>query len=402
MDSRETIAGAHALVGFDGFVDSITRLVDVRSSMEPSAYRAITSIRALAERIGAAAGLSTNIERVTVEDRFGGNGPLMAGALARLGAPVAFVGAIGEVGGASSSAGGGAIHPQFAEFASRCAEVVAVGPPSHTVCLEFDDGKVMLNETGAVQAVTWARVVEVVGRARLEAMVARARLLGIVNWSLMGGVPGIWEGLAREVLPRVGGIAGADGARRLFVDLSDPAKRTDADVGAMLGHLRMLEGAGLRVMLGLNMAEASRIARVAGVRDGGDAVSLDGVAVAALARDIRARTGLSEVVVHPRHGAAACAREGGGVGGGEGGGAESAAVTTWVDGPLVASPRLSTGAGDHFNAGYALARTIGLGLAEALAVGVSTSGAYVRDAESPTVARVCEVLGGLGTREGGV
>lgn len=385
MDSRETIAGAHALVGFDGFIDSITRLVDVRSSMEPSAYRAIVSIRALAERIGAAAGLSTNIERVTVEDRFGGNGPLMAGALARLGAPVAFVGAVG----AGSSAGAsGAIHPQFAEFAARCQEVVAVGPPSHTVCLEFDDGKVMLNETSAVQGVTWARVVEVVGRARLEAMVARSRLLGIVNWSLMGGVTGIWEGLAREVLPRVG----AEGARRLFVDLSDPAKRTDADVGAMLGHLRMLEGAGLRVMLGLNMAEASRIARVAGARDAGDQVSLEGKEVARLARDIRARTGLSEVVVHPRHGAAACARDEDGV--------EGAAVTTWVDGPLVASPRLSTGAGDHFNAGYALARTIGLGLADALAVGVSTSGAYVRDAESPTLARVCEVLGRLGSREG--
>ena len=46
------------------------------------------------------------------------------------------------------------------------------------------------------------------------------------------------------------------------VDLSDPAKRTDADISAAMKMLGELDGAGLRVMLGLNLSEAQRIAAV--------------------------------------------------------------------------------------------------------------------------------------------
>jgi sugar/nucleoside kinase (ribokinase family) len=62
---------------------------------------------------------------------------------------------------------------------------------------------------------------------------------------------------------------------------------------------------------------------------------------------------------------------------------------------MVAKPRLSTGAGDHFNAGFALAQAAGLPLEECLAVGTATSGAYVRDAESPTLPRLCDMLATL-------
>ncbi len=352
----------HALVGFDGFVDRIVRLVAVRRSMAPGDYEAIRTIPEFARRCADAAGRSTNIEQVLVEERFGGNGPLMAGALAGLGVATAFVGAI------ASDAGATAIHPVFESFARGC-EAAAVCPPSWTLCMEFDDGKIMLNDTRAVQGVSWEAIVRTVGRERLRELVGRASLVAIVNWSLLGGVEGIWRGLAREVLP------GLAGERRVFIDLSDPAKRTREHVLAMLGGLRELEAVrGVSVTLGLNLAEAQRVGREVGVAF--DDASRPGEGLAGRVAELREALGLSCVVVHPRDGAAAADGEG----------------RAWFEGPFVRAPRLSTGAGDHFNAGFALAQARGLELDQCLAVACATSGVYVREAASPTLARLLDFL----------
>ena len=69
-----------AVVGFDGFVDTIARAVGSRRSMEPGGYDAVPTIAAFGGRISAAAGKSMNMELVALEARGGGNGPLMAGA----------------------------------------------------------------------------------------------------------------------------------------------------------------------------------------------------------------------------------------------------------------------------------------------------------------------------------
>ena len=347
-----------AIVGFDGFVDHIKHMVASRTSMAPREYHRIRTIGEFAARCAAAAGKSTNIEQVPLESRFGGNGPLMAGALASLGMATTFIGAIGD----------GAVEPVFERFARRCEEVFPICASSHTDCLEFEDGKLMFNDTGAMQRVTWDLVTQRVGLARLREIFGRSALLGVGNWSLLGGVEAIWRGLARDVLP------GLAGGRRMFVDLSDPAKRTDADIGAMLELLGELERT-LALTLGLNLAEAQRIARVVGLRPLGDSPA--GAEIAHAAGELRARLGLDCVVIHPRHGAAAGTASGGGA---------------WFDGPLATHPRLSTGAGDHFNAGFALAQVLGLGLGECLACAVATSGAYVRDAVSPSLPRLCEFL----------
>jgi sugar/nucleoside kinase (ribokinase family) len=55
-----------------------------------------------------------------------------------------------------------------------------------------------------------------------------------------------------------------------------------------------------------------------------------------------------------------------------------------VPGPYVEKPLITTGAGDHFNAGFATGQLLGLSPEGALALGVCTSGHYVRTAESPT------------------
>lgn len=378
MDDRSRIAGRAAdrlatgpmptaLVGFDGFIDSIIDVVDVRRDMSPSGYQRIGSIAAFSKRCSAAAGKSANMEMVVRERRFGGNGPLMAGALGRAGCGVTYIGAVGQEQDET------ALDPIYAQFAMRCRRVMPVAPPARTDALEFDDGKLMLGYPANVQRVTWARLVELVGLEAITAEVGAAQIIGLVNWTMMGGVEGVWRGLIDEVLPRAAKVLG----RRVFVDLADPAKRSDADVARAMGLLREMDGLA-PVTLGLNRAEAERVLMVVG---GGSAGATRLEDEGSRAAALRERLGLSCVVVHRREGAGAAVRRAGG-----------SMETGWFRGPLVARPKILTGAGDHFNAGFALGLALDMPVPEALAVGCGVAGAYVRDGASPDGARLTSFL----------
>jgi len=352
--SAEQIADCRAFVGFDGFIDTIIRVVDHRHSMERTDFEPISSISQFAERCAASAGKSANIELHTVDRRFGGNGPLLAGAMASLGSAVTFIGSIGRVEAPDQ------IDPVYRPFADLCERVVSIGPAAATDALEFDDGKIMLGKPDNVQCVTWQSIKDRVGMESLCHSAESATTIAVVNWVLMQGVESIWRGLMEEVLPRLS----PNPNRRMFVDLSDPAKRSDRDIARAMGVLSDLNTQ-IPVTLGLNLAEAQRIAAVLGVGRPRENAQ-------ALARSIRERVDLECCAVHPRHGAAAA----------------TATASAWFDGPFTESPRISTGAGDHFNGGFVLARGLGLDLEQALAVGCATSGVYVREAASPDWSRL--------------
>jgi len=108
-----TVPGINAFIGLDGFVDEILHVVDIRESAEK--YQRLTTIARYAERLAAAAGKSTNVELVSQLTKLGGNGPIMANALAGFGARVTYLGNLGYPN----------LHPVFAEFA-RQAEVHSI------------------------------------------------------------------------------------------------------------------------------------------------------------------------------------------------------------------------------------------------------------------------------------
>jgi sugar/nucleoside kinase (ribokinase family) len=365
-----------SLVGFDGFVDAIIHVVDRRRDMSPQGFEPIQNISQFAARIGAAAGKSTNIELVVREERFGGNGPLLASALGRLGSPVTYIGAVGDPGDHRK------LHALYRPMLDRCRAVIPVAPPAHTDALEFEDGKIMLGQPANVQLVTWEKLLAVVGEEELIRLAAAAPLIGLVNWVMMAGVEGIWEGLITRILPEV--VRRDPGRkRRIFIDLADPAKRTDADIARAMGSLERMNRI-VPVTLGLNLAEAERIADVMGVQAfAGPEGGTIGAVVRTAAAVLRQRLNLACVVIHPREGAGAASME------------DGRDHSAWIDGPFTNRPKLSTGAGDHFNGGFALGQILGMPLDEALALGCATSGAYVRDAASPDRARVVGFLRGL-------
>ena len=91
---------------------------------------------------------------------------------------------------------------------------------------------------------------------------------------------------------------------------------------------------------------------------------------------IRSAVPVNTVVVHPTRHALAC----------------SGPEVDYVDGPFVAKPLITTGAGDHFNSGFVLGKLLGLPNNFSLLCGVASSGYYVRTGRSPAVSDLVALL----------
>jgi sugar/nucleoside kinase (ribokinase family) len=342
-----------AAVGVDGFVDEIVRVVDKRTSQ--SEYTQIERISDFAARIAAASGHSTNIELIVEQVKLGGNGPIMANAVAALGAEVTCVGPLGAP----------SIHPAFAELAKR-ATLISLGEPGHTDAVEFGDGKLMLGKHETLVDVNWDNLIGKLGADGAAKLLTDFDLVALNNWTMLPAMNDIWSH-ALDILAKA-----PKRERLFFFDLADPEKRDDASVREACGLLSRFEQYG-KTLLGLNEKEGFRIAGVLGYT--GEPKGRD--AVLAAAQHISAQLPISAVVVHPRAYAVAAA---------------SGKITANVDGPFTEHPKISTGAGDHFNAGFCIGKLAGLPDDQATTVGVGTSGYYVRNAASPTVTQLADFL----------
>ncbi len=344
IGSRAQLLKYQCLLGFDGFVDEIYQVVAQRQSA--TKYVPYSTIKAFGSAITAAAGKSANLELVQQSVRMGGNGPLMAFALSTLGAPVNYIGMVGK----------DAIHPVFHEFSKR-AKVISIGDPALTQAFEFNDGKLLFGQHSNVNEVTWDNIKKRVGENAFKKMWKESHFVGMVNWTMLPHMSAIWKRLLTD-FPQVKGAP----RKLMFFDLADPAKRLDADLLAALKIISEFQEIH-DVILGLNESEALHVARVLRLKK----TPANPKGTAALAAAIREKLGLHTVVIHPVKYAAGADNEG----------------ETFIEGPFTAKPKISTGAGDHFNAGFVIGRLLGLSLGHSLQLAVASSGFYVRHANSP-------------------
>lgn len=344
--SAATPAALRAFVGLDGFVDEIFHVVNTRDNAEK--WERLPTIAAFAERLAAAAGKSTNIELVPQLTKLGGNGPIMANALASFGLQVTYLGALGYP----------KIRQVFDGF-TKVADVHSVADAGHTNALEFDDGKLMLSSTVQLNDVTWSNIESRYGREQFAARFQGSDLVAFVNWTMVPYMSQIWETLLKDLLPPAGAPR-----RTLFFDLADPQKRTDDDIKHALDLITRFNER-FSVILGLNEKEAYEVSEAMGFPQRERSPEN----LARLALELNKRIAVDTIVVHPVAYALA---------------ASNGEVTT-VKGPFIPKPKITTGAGDHFNSGFCLGKLLGLSNTEAVLTGVSTSGFYVKHAKSPTV-----------------
>ncbi len=342
-----------AFVGLDGFVDDIIHVVDKRETAEK--YQRMPTIGKLADRLAGAAGKSTNLEVVSQLTKLGGNGPIMANALASFGLKVTYLGILGYPN----------LHPVFKEFAKR-AQVHSIAEPGYTDALEFEDGKVMVGKHQSLKEMTWANIGSRFGKEKFADCFNRADFVGFVNWTMLPYMSDIWDAVLKEV-------CGANNQPRriLFIDLADPEKRTPQDIRRALDLIAAFDKY-FDVIFGLNEKESGEIGKVLGL----DTSDHSPEALTKLGQEIIKRVSVNTVLIHPVSYALAVGKEGVHV----------------VQGPFTPRPRITTGAGDHFNAGFCLGKLLGLDNESSLLCGVTTSGFYVRQAASPSIQDLADTM----------
>jgi ketohexokinase len=342
-----------AFAGLDGFVDEILHVVDKRDSAD--SFQRLNSISKLGERISAAAGQSTNIEIVNCITKLGGNGPIMANALASFGLKVTYLGCLGWPN----------LHPVFTDF-SKVAEVHSIAEPGHTDALEFEDGKIMLGKSSSLKDVNWANIQSRYGRDTFAEKFSTSDLVGFVNWTMLSHMGEIWEAALKEICPAFQGRR-----RTIFFDLADPEKRKLEDIRDALETIAKFEKY-FDVILGLNEKEAYEIGVVLGL----NTPDKSPAGLSKLALDINRRVPVGTLLVHPVSYALAT----------------SGGCVSLVEGPFTAKPLITTGAGDHFNSGFCLGKLLGLDNELSVLTGVATSGHFVRTAQSPNISDLVKML----------
>lgn len=344
-----SIGNKQAVVGLDGFVDKLVTAVAERRGPGTS-FTPISTISDFARRIGEAAGRSTNIEFFPKMEKLGGNGPIMANALAELGLGVRYIGALGHP----------EIQPVFKDFAQRT-QAVSLCEPGITHAAEFDDGKIMFGSTSTMEQITLQQIIRVMGEGYFYDALSRAHLQAWVNWTMIPYMSQFFSAMLERVLPNLNSLE----PRQFFFDLADPAKRSRGDIRSVLHLIKRFQSFG-NVTLGLNFSEALQADQV--LFDNAP-VSSSEADLKRLASRIRNELDVGCVVVHPVDSAACATRSG----------------TEYVPGPLCRNPKTTTGAGDHFNSGFMAGRLLELEPRACLTLAVASSGFYVRNARSPSI-----------------
>ena len=325
----------HLLVGFDGFVDEIIHMVDKRKNDRE--YDRIPDIKSFAERIAQVAGLSANIEKVPVQTKLGGNGPIMGNAVIAQGHDVTYIGALGKH----------SIHPVFHEFVESCRNVYSLTEPGYTDALEFFDGKIMMGKMNNLVEVNFKSLLEKLPKPQLEKLLEETDLVAFTNWTMLSNL--------NEIMTEFNKVIFKNKKKPLvFIDLADPKKRTSQDIREIL---ELISGLNTETILSMNLSESTIISLNLGIKE-------DEILTRAIM--IREKLGIAGIVIHPTNGAAIATET----------------QCKWVDGPYTAKPKLTTGAGDNFNAGFCTGWLAGMEPAESLALGVCSSGFYVRNARS--------------------
>lgn len=337
----------NVFIGFDGFIDEIIHVVDQRSS--PSKFNRIETISAMAERVGSVAGLSTNIELVSRQTKIGGNAPIMALSLQQQNYDIYYAGGLGVP----------TLHPIFQEFCNKCKEVFSFAAPGHTEALEFLDGKILLGKTQTLDTINWQNLLKVCPPHKLTAILENVALLSFNNWTMLYGMNSILEGIL-DIISRT------HHKPTLFIDLADPSKRTTEDLKKVLELLKQYSKQ-TKVILSMNEKESELVSQSLNCFDKN---------VATRNKNIQESIALTQCIVHPVNGAYCTTQQ----------------ENIWVEGPYTPTPKITTGAGDHFNAGYCNGYLRDLSITESLFLGVFTSGFYVRNGYSPNLQELLKFI----------
>ncbi len=353
-NERMQLTARKAFVGFDGFIDKISVAVDRRYG-KGKQFNRLETVKSFAERVASASSKNTNIEWYPLNEKMGGNGPLLAYALLQSGVHVQYLGLLGDP-----------VHPLFETFAEQT-NAISLGNPGETHALEFKDGKIMFGYTHPLEVIDYSKIVKAIGEERLLEFISAAEVVGFQNWTMIPGMTNVINGVIEHILPRLV----KEKNKEWFFDLADPQKRPLGDLQLILGRLKFFEPYG-KVTLSLNRSEAEKV---------GEALSvpfpvIERKVLMEWLKRVQNKLEIECIALHYTAGSMCITQNGVGA-------AESFKI---------AHPICLTGSGDHFNAGFLIGKLLKFKNEDCLLLGNAFAGIYIKMGSTPTLEEVLEFL----------
>ncbi len=337
-------------VGLDGYIDLIQRPVKKQSESGPEFFDTITDF---GQHLLKAAGKSGQVELVTQEKKLGGNAPIMAHSMGSLGFPTTCIGNFGSKD----------IEGVF-ESINESVSLLSIGDPAMTNALEFDDGKLILSEVGPFKIQDWNYIKNQAGLETIIRKIDESSLIALVDWCNLPYSTESWQGILIDVLPQLD-----HKQRYFFFDIADPSRRSDHEIKEALDVIDKYSDYG-QVTLGLNENETEKLyACLCRINSEKEVIQLS---LIEKAKYIFEHMNIWNLLVHPTNRSISIQEN----------------QTVELYGRVVKKPKISTGGGDNFNAGYCMGQLLGFSLQESMITGMANSGSYVQNGESSDIPKL--------------
>ncbi len=348
------LASFRVVLGFDGYIDSLYRMVKNRTS--PTEVEFYESMADFGQYIINSAGSSGSVERI-LKKKLGGGFTVNTGrAIANM-APQSQVRIIGALGYPT-------IDPIYEQLPSNVI-LSSVGNCGLTLAMEFDDGKIMSQDMEGINNLDWDSILtRIGGEDKLIEILDAADVIGNGHWSLMPHMNNFWEHLIADIFPKLTDSK----SKYFFVDPADLQKRNSEDIHQMLSLLGQINEF-IPVILSVNDKEAADIARVLNAEGIPLLDKQDITTYETAGKNINSIINLAYFVIHDPHFGTITGPD----------------FHVWASEGYTLKPKFTTGAGDHFNAGVLLAIKAGFSPAEAIMIANSATAIFVRTGESPSL-----------------
>lgn len=343
VSAEEKIGSKNIVAGFDGFVDSIVKVIKSKKKSGMTSF--FKTKKEFAKYILDKGNSSFGLELEELAVKVGGNMPIMSNALGALGMRVNCIGALGYP----------QVHNVFHNMSGNC-NLHSFANPGSSTAYEFHDGKILIAQMNELNNVGWHDLKQRIGMQKLQEAYKECQLMCMVNWSEIEKSTEIWAGILNEVVSK--NIASTSD-RIIFFDFADCSRRSKQIIREAVELVCEFSRHG-RVVLGLNQNESSEVFNAIFTQKPGKKLEESG-------KKIFSKLNIDTLLLHSSTTAISI---------------DKTRVNS-VKSFHVKHPKVSTGAGDHFNAGFCTGLLMKLEPELCLMLGHAISGCFVQSGQVP-------------------
>lgn len=345
------ICNKTAFLGFDACIDNIVRVVKEKSENNGTDF--FSDSNQFGEFLLRLDNKSCGLELQTKLSKPGGNMVITANALGNLDIHVECVGTFGMPD----------ILPLFRTMSANCT-LHTIADTITATALEFDNSKVIMFDPGPYNNLTWEGIKNILGVEKIKEMLSGKQLISFVNWSEIENSSQLWLGILDEILPE----ADLKGTKPFFfTDFSDCSRKSKNEIRTALNLLGRFRNY-FKVNLSLNQNEATLITRALDLHNN--------ISDNEIIKELHRLCNTDVLIIHRVYDALAY----------------DGVSFEQCDTFFCEEPKILTGGGDNFNAGYCYSLFKDFNLFQSLLVANAVSGSYVKTGISPDVDNLIKFL----------